>query len=450
MKLLPRFLLILCIPMVCVQLILSYIFIEKHANEVLTISAQSIASDICVLSNLFNDGMNICELKKIAKNLNLDVEVTKKLCLERYGVHKNTWLYRFLKRAFQLKLQKPYFLKMVKKEITVNVVCKNAILAFNIPTKRFFTQTMLFVVFGTFISSIFLFVIAFLFMKNQIRSIVRLTKVVEQLGLGEDPKGFRPEGALEVKRAGYAFLKMKERIQRHLSSRMEMLLGISHDLRTPITRMKLQIACLEPSNALKEIEFDINQMQKMIESFLSYAKNDQIEEFEECSIKTLILECIKSVSPFSVTIICNDDWFIQTKPLTFKRSLINILLNSKKFANSAIIKVIMESRFIKIIIDDDGPGIPKEEREHVFKPFYRTDSSRNLDFGGVGLGLSIVQDAISSLGGRVKLTDVSNKNSNDFLKKNTQNSEYKCSNKIGKGLRVIFFIPKFERNLKNV
>ena len=208
-----------------------------------------------------------------------------------------------------------------------------------------------------------------------------------------------------MRKAGLAFLLMRERLKRQLSERLEMLAGVSHDLRTPLTRMRLQLAIIESNEELIDLKQDVIVMQQMIEGFLTYARGAGEEEAKKINLFEMLDKIQNQLNSegFSIHLDCPKDINISLKEGLFNRCLTNLLLNSKRYANKVEISVQSKERHLQISIDDDGPGIPIAEREKVFRPFYRLDSARNLDSGGVGLGLSIARDAVLSHGGQIYL-----------------------------------------------
>jgi two-component system osmolarity sensor histidine kinase EnvZ len=251
-----------------------------------------------------------------------------------------------------------------------------------------------------------LFFIAVIFMRNQIRPIRRLAEVAEKFGKGQDTQDFRPEGAFEVRVAGQAFNQMQKRLRTHIEERTRMLAGVSHDLRTPLTRMKLQLALMSQDNNVKNLQEDVDEMQQMVQGFLDFAKGIQNEKSTTIELNTTvegIINGFKEAHPMSISFIHKKDLWIDIKKSIFNRCLTNLLLNSYKYASTVQIQILAEPHQAIIIIDDDGPGIPEEKREIVFQPFFRLDPARNSETGGVGLGLSIVRDAIHHHGGTIQL-----------------------------------------------
>lgn len=275
--------------------------------------------------------------------------------------------------------------------------------------KIFSTSIFMFVVWmvGT---SILLFLVAVLFLRIQVRSIAELAQVAEDFGKGIDNKDFKPYGSSEVRKAALAFIKMKERIQRQISERTQMLAGVSHDLRTPLTRMKLQAAMMPDGDDKKDFLSDIDEMEKMLDGYLSFVSGEGGEKSSFVDVNEMILSIInkfrnkKALIRYST----NDQVSaIQGREQALKRALTNVISNAFRYGKTIAVKLESNDKKLMIAIEDDGPGIPKDKREDVFKAFYRLENSRNKETGGVGLGLSIAKDVITSHGGTIELDDSS-------------------------------------------
>ena len=249
-----------------------------------------------------------------------------------------------------------------------------------------------------------LITIAIVFLKNQTRPIVNLAKAAEKFGKGEFIKEFRPSGAREIRQAAYEFDKMRKRITIHLNQRSEMLSGISHDLRTPLTRLKLQLALLKQQDLAKKMGDDIEEMERMLNEYLEFSRNQKNEETEIVNINNLIFEIIKKYDVKHINFKPQENLSINIRPNSIKRCLINLIDNSLAYGDKVEISTEKRSRDTLILIDDDGPGIAEKEYLNVMKPFYRIDKSRGQNKSGVGLGLSIANDVIRSHGGNISLT----------------------------------------------
>jgi len=260
-------------------------------------------------------------------------------------------------------------------------------------------------VFGLWITvpALLLITIAIIFLKNQTRPILNLAKAAERFGRGEDIDEYRPSGALEIRKAGFEFDKMRKRIMRHLNQRSEMLSGISHDLRTPLTRLKLQLALMKDVDLSKKMSLDINEMEKMLNEYLQFTSSNYQEKNETFDISELIEKIVSKYANTNISMEVIPRVYMDGRKNLIQRSINNLINNALKHAKKVNLILSKKNNNILIIIDDDGPGIPEHEHENVFKPFYKVDKSRGESKSSVGLGLSITSDAIKSHGGNIML-----------------------------------------------
>ena len=246
-------------------------------------------------------------------------------------------------------------------------------------------------------------IISLIFLKNQTRPITNLARAAEKFGKGEEVEEFKPSGASEIRQAGYEFDKMRKRIIRHLNQRSEMLSGISHDLRTPLTRMKLQLAFVKDNEISKKLSEDINEMEKMLNEYLQFTSSSYKEKDEIFDLSELIDEIIKKYNNKNISKNLIPRVYLNGRKNLIRRCLNNLIDNSIKYANKIKIELLKKENSLFVKIDDDGPGIPKSEYDNVFKPFYKIDKGRADAKASVGLGLSIASDIIRSHGGNIKL-----------------------------------------------
>ena len=251
-------------------------------------------------------------------------------------------------------------------------------------------------------ASLILFIVALIFLRNQIKPIRRLAIAVDRFGKGRDVKDFKPSGAKEVRRAAFAFQTMKERIENSISQRNRMFSSISHDIRTILTRMKLELEFI-PTKKKGGLEKDVNEMKEMVGEYLNYAKGEKKEKTKKINIIKIINSILKRYSKKKIFFSKKENIYIFIKSNSFKRCIDNILSNSLKFANKINISYKKKMNHVVLTIDDDGPGIPQNEREKVLMPFYRIENSRNRATGGVGLGMTIALDIIHTHGGNLYL-----------------------------------------------
>lgn len=403
-----RSLIILVTPLILVQLVLGYIFFDRHTETILRLLSNTIAGDIQLVVEMVEQGQNISRVSELAhQNLMLDLKFSSNERLGRVGTYKSSWLYGFMEEALQEKLKFPYFLRMDQDNIFLDVQVRQGVLHMETPRKRLFSRTTPLVLIWTTACALLLFIVASLFMRNQIRPLRRLGDAAERFGKGQDVGDFRPEGATEVRKAGLSFNIMRDRIRRQLNERTEMLAGVSHDLRTPLARMKLQLAMMPKNDEVVNLSEDVEQMQKMLEGYLDFARGAGDESPQIINILDFLHD-LKSQfrnTALQITTNCPPELKIQVKTQMFKRCLMNLFLNSQKYADHVWVTASINGRFFELTIDDNGPGIPESQREEVFRPFYRLDVSRNLETGGVGLGLSIARDVIRNHGGQIRLGD---------------------------------------------
>ncbi len=292
-------------------------------------------------------------------------------------------------------------------DVIVLVETTNGLYRFTASTKNIFSTSIFGFVAWMVGTSLLLFIVATLFLRIQVRSIATLAQVAEDFGKGINTP-FKPYGSQEVRKAGLAFIKMKERIQKQISERTQMLAGVSHDLRTPLTRMRLQLAMLPENEENKEFIEDISEMEKMLDGYLAFVSGEGTEKNTFVDMNELILSIINKFRNTKAMIrySTNDQVSaIQGREQALKRAVTNIISNAFNYGKTIAVALESNNNKLEITVDDDGPGIPKDKREDVFKAFYRIDESRNKETGGVGLGLSIARDIILSHGGKIELLD---------------------------------------------
>ena len=264
------------------------------------------------------------------------------------------------------------------------------------------SSVRLFVLWTT-LPSVVLIIVALIFLKNQTRPLVKLAKAAEKFGKGDYVNDFRPSGAQEIRKAAYEFDRMAKRINRHLNQRSEMLSGISHDLRTPLTRLKLQLAMINQKDLSEKMSKDIDEMERMLNDYLQFAKTQHQESTEKLSLTKIFEEINRSLNTKNLSILFKDNVDLFGRPLALKRSFENVIQNGLTYGKNVNVLIQKTSNRALITFEDDGPGIPEDQYKNVFKPFFRLDKSRSLNQSGVGLGLAIVEDVINSHGGNIKL-----------------------------------------------
>lgn len=411
-----RSLMIILVPALLLQIITTVVFFDRHWSEMTSRLTNALAGEIAVIAMRLENKDDPENIKEIiayaAQSLDLLISYQKgeKYSEDELSVsYKNSFLIRNLQKSLNDKVGRPYKIDIDAREkwVRIGIQLSNGILEVSAPQRRLFSSSgyvfLLWMIFTTLI----LFAIAILFMRNQIRPIRRLAVAAERFGKGRDVPSFKPEGAKEVRQAAEAFLRMHKRVKRQVHQRTTMLASISHDLRTPLTRIKLQLAMLEPSPEVDDLKKDISEMQKMIDGYLAFARGEAGEEIVRTDIASIITKIknglLKQGKKVQVNLSGKMD--IPVRPQAIERCLSNLVNNASKYADHIWISATHYAGRCQIVIEDDGPGIPSSEFEEVFRPFHRLDESRTPDIGGVGLGLPIAKDIISGHGGRIWLED---------------------------------------------
>ena len=408
-RLFYRALLIVATPVILLQLVVTIVFFDSlwiKTNKGLTRALVSeIDTFIVAYDNEDNDKEYLIDLFSIYLDLNIkfieDEEFDFKIN-ERWFSPLDRSLRRELKSS--IGNQKFWFSTTDYLElINVRIKYKNGYFEFLFPKDRVSNSSAR--LFGLWITvpAIVLIVIAMIFLKNQTRPITNLARAAEKFGRGEDVDEYRPSGSLEIRQAGYEFEKMRKRIQRHLNQRSEMLSGISHDLRTPLTRMKLQLAFIKDQEISSKLSEDINEMEKMLNEYLQFTSSNFSEKNEIFNISSLMDEIIHKYENKNISKDIIGEIYINGRKNLLRRCFNNIIDNAIKYGSKVDVSLSKKSKNLIIIIGDDGPGIPETEYNNVFKPFYKIDKGRAEAKSSVGLGLSIASDIIRSHGGYIRL-----------------------------------------------
>ena len=405
-----RSLIIIIAPIVILQAILTFVFLERHWQLVTKKLSSSVVSEIGMMIDMRknNDLSTISYNAKKFYDINI-VFLPNQRISNKFLIPNNL-IEKTLNQELQKNLNKKYSIKDIPKEkkVIISVEVKDGILEFIIPRRNVYaTNSHIFLVWMV-ISSILILSIAILFLRQQIKPIEKLAKAAESFGIGRKIENFKPTGATEVRKAAEAYIKMQERIEKFLEQRTLMLAGVSHDLRTPLTRIKLQLEMYSDQKGNRELLKDVNEMQYMLETYLDFSQTVSSEENTEVDIINLIENIIKTsqektkLIKLELTNLKNIKYVC--KRIALKRCIINLINNAKAFGDEILINLNQHNKEIKITIEDNGPGIPKKDYEKALKPFQRLDSSRNQNIAGSGLGLSISQEIINSIGGNIKLS----------------------------------------------
>ena len=284
----------------------------------------------------------------------------------------------------------------------------NGIYQFVCSKKKIFSSSIFMFVVWMVATSVLLFLVSVLFLRIQVRAIADLAQTAENFGKGIDDDGFKPYGSSEVRKAGLAFIRMKERILKQIMERTQMLAGISHDLRTPLTRMKLMVTMMSDSADKEDFLADIDEMEKMLNGYLAFVRGEGDETAVKVDIKELVSGIVGRFASKHVKIKCfavDNLKEITAKEQALRRAITNIVANASRYGKKIEVRVDGDDKKVRVIVDDNGPGIPKDKREEVFRAFYRLENSRNKETGGIGLGLAITKDIITAHGGTISLED---------------------------------------------
>jgi two-component system osmolarity sensor histidine kinase EnvZ len=409
-----RALIILIAPVVLIQLIITYVFIDRHLSNVTKTLADNIAGNVAAVTKLMeppaSSEKTFEEIQRISfLHFNASLQVIPPRSLLSSKTTPIGWTENFLYDALESRLSSPFIIQMGEPYILIEVETPEKNLIFKTQTKFLFSKTTPILLWWALGTPILFLLIAVVFMRNQIRPLKKLAVVVTEFGKGREVKNFKPSGAYEVRKVGKAFNAMKERIQRQIKQRTEMLAGVSHDLRTPLTRMSLELAMLKDSPAIKNLQSDIKEMTKMIEEYLAFSKGEDGEPLKMTNIATLLSTLSKMYPKKSIAFKKLKDshelCVLPARPHALSRCFTNLLNNAVKYSSHVWVHLERQPKRLKIYIDDNGPGIPEAQRKDVFKPFFRLDESRNPQTGGSGLGLAIAKDIIHSHGGRIILDD---------------------------------------------
>jgi len=414
--LLGRSLLIIVTPLVVLQLVSAAIFFETHWDKVTLRLARGVAGDISAVINLLRRHPNVENRSWIflvaAENMEMVVSIKDKAVLSRNSREPSGLMERMLARALKSHVSRPFRIDTdsIDRHVVIDVQLASSVLHVITTRKRMFSSTAYVFVIWMVGTSLILFGLATIFMRNQVKPIQRLAVAAENFGKGRDESGFKPEGASEVRQAASAFLAMRERILRHIGQRTDMLAGVSHDLRTPLTRMKLQLEMLGNNKGAYELKADVAEMEHMLDGYLTFARGEGTEKQIATDLTALLEEAAAQARRKGgiVDLHTEGRLTVQLRPHAFKRCLTNLMDNAMRFAEHVSVRAGKRDDAIEITVDDDGPGIPEDQREEVFRPFYRIEGSRNPGTGGVGLGLTIARDVVRGHGGDITLSQSPN------------------------------------------
>ena len=409
-----RSLLIIVTPMVLLQSVVAFVFMERHWNTVTQRLSAGVVQDVAALIEFYQvlppeDSQR--RIRRIAQDrLNLVVDF---LPIGEMPPPAPKPFFSLLDHALSQELRKqigrPFWIDTVGRSalVEVRIQLDNTVMrVFARRNAAYASNSEIFLLWmvGT---SLVLLTVAILFLRNQIKPILRLADAAESFGKGREVPDYRPRGAREVRRAAQAFLEMKSRVERAMEQRTTMLAGVSHDLRTILTRFKLELALLGDSPEIEAMKKDIDEMGRMLEAYLAFARGDSAEPSAPTDMAAFLEELKADAERHgdSASVVFHGPPVVTVRPAAFKRCLANLVTNAARYASSINITGHRDHRWLTVTVDDDGPGIPPHMREEVFKPFLRLDDARNQDEGGTGLGLAIARDIARSHGGDITLGD---------------------------------------------
>ncbi|HEV2574034.1 MAG TPA: ATP-binding protein [Beijerinckiaceae bacterium] len=406
-----RSLLIVILPVVLLQSAVAYIFMERHWQLVTQRLSAAVVADIAAVVDTY-EKFPLATFEQVAKIAGERFEMDFKL-LPKEPLPATlpkpffSLLDSSLSQELSRQINKPFWIdtignsNLVEIRVALNDATLRVIAARN---AAYASNSHIFL--GWMVgASLVLLAVAIAFLRNQIRPILRLAKAAQDFGKGREPE-FRPHGAREVRQAGFAFVEMKRRVERAMDQRTTMLNGVSHDLRTILTRFKLSLVMLPQGPDVDALQKDVDEMQRMLEAYLAFARGDGGEQASSIDMRTMLeelkVDAERHGHPTQVSF--SGEAMVTVRPDAFRRLLTNLIANAQRYGRQIAIEAVCEQRFLTIHVDDDGPGIPPDQREEVFRPFFRLDEARNQDHGGTGLGLAIARDIARAHGGDVSLS----------------------------------------------
>ena len=415
-----RALIIIIAPIVVLEGVVAFVFMERHWQSVTRRLSESTARDVAALVDLYEakpDASEQARLIELARErLAISMQILPPADLPE--VRPKPFfdlLDRALSREISKWVRRPFWIDTVgqSRHVEIRVKGENAILRFLATRSQTYASNSYIFLLWMVGSSVILLTVAILFLRNQIRPILRLAEAADAFGKGRPvPEDFRPRGAREVRQAAQAFLEMRDRIKQHVEQRTTMLAGVSHDLRTVLTRFKLELAFLGDGPEVQSLRADVNEMQHMLEDYLAFARGDGGEEATPTNLRVLLEEIHEEAQVYGTPIELKmrkrrEDLVLPLKRQAFKRAITNLVSNAVRYGDLIVIRAATEGIWLRIEVDDNGPGIPNSERANVFRPFYRIDRARNQDEGNTGLGLAIARDIAKSHGGDITLGESS-------------------------------------------
>ncbi len=407
--LIGRSIIIIFVPIIIIVLLTSFVFYQTSWSIISKRLTESVAADINVLVKLINSDLtdNAVDIANQDFKMKINIINDKQLFSSKFSLNSGILSNRLNQSLSNLKKKFDYDLSNLEEGVLIYIQIDEDILKINVDKDRLYSESAFVFLLWMIFASIILFFMSYFLMSRQLRPLKRLAIIAETFGRGLDAPDIKTAGAYEIRQTANAFNQMRTRIKRFLKQRTEMLAGVSHDLRTPLTRMKLQISLMKDEKAKSELEVDVNEMTSMLDSYVSFVKTESPEPIETIIINELIGDIVKTVEKNGVELIIKEKKTIQTsgRQIQLKRAFNNIIDNSQRYAKKIEIILYTNEKDCVIEFNDNGEGIPKDKYEDVFKPFFTLDPSRNKLKGESGLGLTITRDIIRSHGGDVKLSE---------------------------------------------
>ena len=407
--LIGRSIIIIFVPIIIIVLLTSFVFYQTSWSIISKRLTESVAADINVLVKLINSDLtdNAINIANQDFKMKINIISNKQLLSSKFTLNSGILSNRLNQSLSNLKKKFDYDLSNLEEGVLIYIQIDEDILEINVDKDRLYSESAFVFLLWMIFASIILFFMSYFLMSRQLRPLKRLAIIAETFGRGLDAPDIKTAGAYEIRQTANAFNQMRTRIKRFLKQRTEMLAGVSHDLRTPLTRMKLQISLMKDEKAKSELEVDVNEMTSMLDSYVSFVKTESPEPIETIIINELIGDIVKTVEKNGVELTIIEKNTIQTsgRQIQLKRAFNNIIDNSQRYAKKIEIILYTNEKDCVIEFNDNGEGIPRDKYEDVFKPFFTLDPSRNKLKGESGLGLTITRDIIRSHGGDVKLSD---------------------------------------------
>jgi two-component system osmolarity sensor histidine kinase EnvZ len=419
-RLLPRTLLgrsiiIIVTPIVLLQAISAWVFYTSHWNTVTQRLAQSVAGDVASVIRLLPepvDGKRSEEVFAIAHDM-MDIKLSFKagdILPNDPTITRQNVVDVALAQALRSTVERPFLIdsRSIRNFVEIHVQLPDGVLRAVVRRRRLFTSTTYIFLLWMIGTSLAVLAFATVFMRRQVRPIKRLAQAADDFGRGRDVLDFTPSGATEVELAGHAFNLMRARIRRQITQRTEMLAGVSHDLRTPLTRMKLQLALMGGEPEVADLKKDVEEMERMVEGYLAFARGEGTERAIDADLVELVNDTVADARREGATIVymgVDQQLVLPLRRDSLRRALANIVGNARRYAKRIEVSVQIRDHAVDVIVDDDGPGIPPDRREDVFRPFFRLEGSRNPETGGTGLGLAIARDIVRGHGGDLTLAN---------------------------------------------